>query len=118
MGGGNHVEFAKDLVVGLSERCAKVGRYECTTGKEFLKLIVVARVSAKNGLPALTFVYDGFLQLHVENGENRAAAVKLDAEAALLAYFKSPIYLIEKPFFEAVGIAEEDDDTDLVVPPA
>ena len=46
---------------------------------------------------------------------------KRDAEAALLAHFKSPLYLIEKPFFQAAGVdGEEDDGIDhaLIAPPA
>ena len=82
---------------------------------------MVARptTSAKHGLPSLTDIYDGFLQLHVEGGDT--AAVKRDAEAALLAHFKSPLYLIEKPFFQAAGIDDEEDDGvdhTLIVPPA
>ena len=75
--------------------------------------------SAKHGLASLTDIYDGFLQLHVEGGDT--AAVKRDAEAALLAHFKSPLYLIEKPFFQAAGIDDEEDDGvdhTLIVPPA
>ena len=55
----------------------------------------------KHGLPPITFIYDGFLQLHVAGaGAEKSAAVKREAEAALLAYFKSPIYITEKPFWE------------------
>ena len=61
-----------------------------------------------NDVPSLTDIYDGFLQLHVEGGDT--AAVKRDAEAALLAHFKSPLYLVEKPFFQAAGVDGEEDD--------
>ena len=73
------------------------------------------------GLPPLTYIYDGFLQLHVEGSDGKTAAVKRDAEAALLAHFKSPLYLVEKPFFHATGINDEEDDgvvaDALIVPP-
>ena len=73
----------------------------CLMHFESVALRICTDSSAKAGLPALTFVYDGFLQLHVKSGGNRAAEVTMAAEAALLTYFKSPIYLVEKPFFEA-----------------
>ena len=67
-------------------------------------------------MPPLAFVYDGFLQLHVEGGADKSEMVKAEAEAALLAFFKSPIYLIEKPFYKPEG---EDDgiDEQMVVAP-
>ena len=51
---------------------------------ESVALRICTDVSARHGLPALTFIYEGFLQLHVEgNGEGTSQAVKRDAEAAL-----------------------------------
>jgi hypothetical protein len=91
----------------------------CLMHFENVALHICTAASAKHGLPALTDIYDGFLQLHVEGGD--AAAVKRDAEGALLAHFKSPLYLIEKPFFQAAGVdGEEDDGIDhaLIAPPA
>lgn len=46
-----------------------------------------------------------------------ADAVKNEAEAALLAYFKSPIYLIEKEFFDPTDDDGGIDETMIVVPP-
>ena len=91
----------------------------CLMHFENVALHICTTASAKHGLPSLTDIYDGFLQLHVEGGDT--AAVKRDAEAALLAHFKSPLYLIEKPFFQAAGIDDEEDDGvdhALIVPPA
>ena len=88
----------------------------CLMHFESVALRICTDSSAKAGLPALTFVYDGFLQLHVKSGGNTAAEVKMAAEAALLTYFKSPIYLVEKPFFEAEECAQEENglDTELM----
>lgn len=73
----------------------------CLMHFESVALRICTDVSAKHGLPPLTFVYDGFLQLHVEGaGAPASEAVKREAEAALLAHFKSPIYLVEKEFYE------------------
>ena len=80
----------------------------CLMHLENVALHICTDASAKHGLPPLTDIYDGFLQLHVEGGD--AAAVKRDAEAALLAHFKSPLYLVEKPFFQAAGVDGEEDD--------
>ena len=72
----------------------------CLMHFENVALHICTAASAKHGLPPLTDIYDGFLQLHVEGGDT--AAVKRDAEAALLAHFKSPLYLVEKPFFPSL----------------
>ena len=75
-------------------------------------------ISARYGLPPLTFIYDGFLQLHVEgNGAGTSQAVKRDAESALKDYFKSPIYLTEKAFYDP---SDEDGgiDEDMIISPA
>ena len=90
----------------------------CLMHFESVALRICTDASADAGLPALTFVYDGFLQLHVKSGGNKAAEVKMAAEAALLTYFKSPIYLVEKPFFEADECAQEENglDTELMIP--
>ena len=90
----------------------------CLMHFESIALKLCTDASAKHGLPPLTFVYDGFLQLHVEGGAGKAEAVKREAEAAMLAYFKSPVYLIEKPFYNP-GDGDEDDGIDerLIVAP-
>jgi hypothetical protein len=90
----------------------------CLMHFESIALKLCTDASAKHGLPPLTFVYDGFLQLHVEGGAGKAEAVKREAEAAMLAYFKSPIYLIEKSFYNP-GDGDEDDGIDerLIVAP-
>ena len=88
----------------------------CLMHFESIALRICTDASAKHGLPPLTFVYDGFLQLHVERGAGKAEAVKRDAEAALLAYFKSPIYLIEKAFYDP-GSDDDGIDKQLVVTP-
>jgi hypothetical protein len=88
----------------------------CLMHFESIALRICTDASAKHGLPPLTFVYDGFLQLHVERGAGKAEAVKRDAEAALLAYFKSPIYLIEKAFYDP-GSDDDGIDEQLVVTP-
>jgi hypothetical protein len=83
----------------------------CLMHFESVALRICTNVSAKHGLPPITFIYDGFLQLHVEGaGTAMSEAVKKEAEAALLAHFKSPIYIIEKPFYEP--FEDEDDSID------
>ena len=85
---------------------------------ESVALKICTDVSARYGLPPLTFIYDGFLQLHVEgNGAGTSQAVKRDAESALKDYFKSPIYLTEKAFYDP---SDEDGgiDEDMIISPA
>ena len=61
--------------------------------------------------------YDGFLQLHVEGAASKAIDVKTEAEAALLEHFKSPIYLVEKPFYKPDEEGDDGIDESLIVPP-
>ena len=62
--------------------------------------------------------YVGDIMIRCDAG----TTILCDAEAALLAHFKSPLYLVEKPFFHATGINDEEDDgvvaDALIVPPA
>ena len=107
-----------DNTLDSEEKMEKTLFSYCLMHFENVALHICTAASAKHGLPPLTDIYDGFLQLHVEGGDT--AAVKRDAEAALLAHFKSPLYLIEKPFFQAAGFdGEEDYRTDhaLISPP-
>ena len=107
-----------DGTLDSKEKMEKTLFSYCLMHFENVALHICTAASAKHGLPPLTDIYDGFLQLHVEGGDT--AAVKRDAEAALLAHFKSPLYLIEKPFFQAAGVdGEEDDGIDhaLIAPP-
>ena len=90
----------------------------CMQHFESVALKICTDVSARYGLPPLTFIYDGFLQLHVEgNGAGTSKAVKRDAESALKDYFKSPIYLTEKAFYDP---SDEDGgiDEDMIISPA
>ena len=90
----------------------------CMQHFESVALKICTDVSARYGLPPLTFIYDGFLQLHVEgNGAGTSQAVKRDAESALKDYFKSPIYLTEKAFYDP---SDEDGgiDEDMIISPA
>ena len=108
-----------DNTLDSEEKMEKTLFSYCLMHFENVALHICTAASAKQGLPPLTDIYDGFLQLHVEGGDT--AAVKRDAEAALLAHFKSSLYLIEKPFFQAAGVdGEEDDGIDhaLIAPPA
>ena len=90
-----------DDSLGPNEKMERTLFSYCMMHFESVALKICTDVSAKHGLPPLTFVYDGFLQLHVEgSGVGTSQAVKRDTEAALLAYFKSPIYLVEKEFYE------------------
>ena len=107
-----------DMLESVEKMEKKLFSY-CLMHFENVALHICTDASTKHGLPSLTDIYDGFLQLHVEGGDT--AAVKRDAEAALLAHFKSPLYLVEKPFFHATGINDEEDDGidhTLIVTPA
>ena len=80
----------------------------CLMHFESEALRISTDISAKHGLPSLSMIYDGFLQLHVNGGAEKSEEVKREAEAALLEYFRSPIYLVEKPFFEPEAEGEEE----------
>jgi len=71
----------------------------CMFHFEAKALSICADVATQHGLFPLSFKYDGMLTLH-DDGVDKVA-FQAAAEAALLAYFKTPLHLIEKPFFEA-----------------
>jgi len=73
-------------------------------------LTIAITASAACGQPAITRIYDGFGQLHVDGKD--PTAFKKAAEAALLEHFKIPIYLVEKPFYKAATDDESDEEAD------
>tara|TARA_B110000046_G_scaffold128476_1_gene134858 strand:- start:279 stop:4814 length:4536 start_codon:yes stop_codon:yes gene_type:complete len=91
----------------------------CLQQLEKEALGIAMDASTACGLPPITRIYDGFGQLHV-NGVD-PAAFKVAAEAALLAKFKSPILLAEKPFYCPTPCdeseSEEEANEEALVPP-
>lgn len=107
----------KDKSLASTEKMEKKLFSYCLMHFESVALKLCTDASAKHALPPLSFIYDGFLQLYVDGGIEKANAAKRDAEKALLEYFKSPLYLIEKPFYDPEMDCDDGIDVSLIVPP-